>query len=434
MTGSVDVSPERQLAAGILSEVETGRRLDMAWDASDAPAAENRAWLRTLVYGTLRLRGRLDSLVAHFAKRPVDELDPPVRLALRLGVFQILYMRSVPAYAAVSESVALVKSGRSRGASGLVNAVLRRVTEVQNVEEFYPDPASDLVGYLSTWGSHPEWLVRRWIGRFGPEATRRLVHENNEEPDVFLNPLGSGTAAALAALTAAGLEAAVAEGTKMIRLGRRVDPRRALDVAPGVIQDPAAAWVVDYAAPPKGALVADLCAAPGGKAVALSASARAVLASDLSERRMGRLVESARRTQGTVWPVVADACRPPIARANLVFVDVPCTGTGTLKRHPDARWRVVPGDVERLAAVQLGILDGAAAVVPRDGLLVYATCTLEDEENVAQVNAFLDRNTDFRIEAGPVPKALLDELGRLVILPQESGFDGAFAARLRRVG
>ena len=422
----------RALALSVLLEVESGRRLDVAWEASGASRLSGRAWLRNLTYGAVRLQGRLDHILSRFLSRPLASLDPAVRTSLRLGAYQILEMDGVPAYAAVSESVALVK-GRSRGAaSGLVNAVLRRIDRERPSEASFPDPRIDLEGYLTAWGSHPRWLVRRWIGNFGPEGARALVEANNLEPEICLRPVGVAVAEAEAALARAGLSAPCRKSRSWIRLRRGTDPVAALAVVPGVIQDPAASLVVDYTSVPPGALVADLCAAPGGKALALSADARGVLAADLSQRRLARVADGVRRIGAAVWPVVADARFPPLDGADVVLVDAPCSGTGTIRRHPDGRWRLDESDVARLADVQRTLLEGAASAVPRGGLLVYATCALEDEENQGQVKRFLARHPDFRIEPAAVPDVFLDRQGCLVVLPQESGFDGAFAARMRR--
>ena len=467
--------------------MESGRRLDVAWEASGASAAPDRAWIRSLTYGTVRLRGRIDHLLATVGGREVAALDPPVRTALRMGAYQLLEMGSVPGYAAVSQSVEQVKASRSRAATGLVNAVLRKLADAVaglSAEAFpgvcsaacraklgVPSPVDDLESYLTTWGSHPRWLVRRWTSRFGEAGARRLVEANNREPAVYLRPVGMDAAAAAEALADAGLlhrrnGARNGGGSDELRRGpapllggclrlrRGTDPEAALQVAPGVIQDPAASLVVDYAAPAPGSLVADLCAAPGGKALALSASASGVVAADLRPRRLRRVVEGARRLDARVWPVAADARFPPLHGAATVLADVPCTGTGVLRRRPDGRWRIGEPDVARLASVQRRILDGAASVVSPEGVLVYATCSLEPEENWGQVKAFLARRPDFRIDPGPGPPRFLDERGCLVVLPQETawgqlddqdeaaagrrrrgeGFDGAFAARMRRSG
>lgn len=436
-------SPGRVLAASILREVESGRRLDVAWEASGAARSPERGWIRTLVYGTVRLRGRIDHLLSQFAGRDLAELDREVLAALRLGAYQILEMGSVPVYAAVSEAVEQVKDTRKRAAAGLVNAVLRKVASGRHTESSFPDPERDLEGYLTTWGSHPRWLVRRWIAAFGPVGARALVDANNREPAVYLRPVGQSPVVAERTLVEAELCRSGSHGHAWIKLDQGTDPAAALALVPGVIQDPAASLVADHVSPPAGALVADLCAAPGGKALALSEGAGRVVAADLSERRLSRVVQGARRlgegapaglhpSTACIWTVAADARHPPMRSADAVLVDVPCSGTGTLRRHPDGRWRIRAEDIRKLAAVQRSILEGAATVVPRGGLLVYATCALEHEENQGQVQGFLKRNPDFRIEAGPAPDRFLDGNGCLAVLPHESGFDGAFAARMRR--
>ncbi|MDE2655333.1 MAG: 16S rRNA (cytosine(967)-C(5))-methyltransferase RsmB [Gemmatimonadota bacterium] len=429
----------RRLALSVLLEVEAGRRLDVAWEASGAAKTPQRGWIRNLVYGTVRLQGRLDHVLARFTSRPPGELDPEVRAVLRMGAYQILEMDAVPAYAAVSESVAQVKGGAGRAAAGLVNAVLRRVAREGAPDSSFPSPESDPEGYLTSWGSHPEWLVRRWVQHFGRPGARALVEANNREPDICLRPVGIPVERAAEVLAAAGLcdppgnESSAGSGRpSWIRLRRGADPGAALAAVPSVIQDPAASLVADYAAPPPGSLVADLCAAPGGKALALSACARRVVAADRSPLRLARVLDGVRRLGAPVWTVAADARFPPLRSADVVVVDVPCSGTGTIRRHPDARWRLQEADIRELAEVQRNILEGAAPVVPRGGLLVYATCALEPEENRGQVKRFLASHPDFRIEPAGMPDRFLDGQGCLSVLPQESGFDGAYAARLRR--
>ena len=437
------MTPGRILTASILAEVESGRRLDVAWEDSGAAASPERAWIRTLAYGTLRLRGRIDYLLSRFSNRRLRELDPSVRTALRMGAFQLTEMGSVPDYAAVSESVRLVRATGGRAAAGLVNAVLRKLAQAPAGPDVFPDPETDLEGYLTTWGSHPSWLVRRWVRAFGSRGARALVEVNNREPEIFLWPIGNARDAATV-LAAAGLSASApgscARGDRWIRLRSGTDPAAALELVPGTIQDPAASLVVRYCAPEPGSLLADLCAAPGGKALALSETAGGVVASDLSQRRLARVAEGWGRMtahglqRARLWPVVADARFPPIRKAHTVLVDSPCSGTGTLRRHPDGRWRMTPDTIRTLVQVQSALLNGAASVVPCGGLLVYATCTLEPEENWCQVERFLARHPGFRVEPGTGAKPCQDERGCLAVLPHESGFDGAFAARLRRVG
>ncbi len=355
-----------------------------------------------------------------------------------MGAYQLLEMRSVPAYAAVSESVKAVRAGRSRAAAGLVNAVLRKLAASPPGTLAFPDAEEDLEGFLATWGSHPRWLVRRWLRGFGPDATRRIVEANNEEPVTCLRPVGGTAGAGAHRLGEAGIEA-LAEPGGWIRLAPGTDPAAALRAVPGVVQDPAASRVVDYAAPEPDTVVADLCAAPGGKAIALGAVARAVVAADASVARLGRVVDGVARLRrggapAKVWPVAADARRPAVRGAATVLLDVPCGATGVLRRRPDVRWRLSEDRLRALAEMQRSMLDSAAAAVPSGGLLVYATCSLEPEENGCQVEDFLSRHPEFRMEPGPAPAHLLDARGRLAVFPAagKGGHDGAFAARMRR--
>ncbi len=362
-------------------------------------------------------------------RRGLSGVEPRILDVLRLGAYQLLHMDGVPAYAAVSQAVE--QAGRRGG--GFVNAVLRAVGRSGEDPARFPDPDADPAGWLATWGSHPRWLVERWLARWPRADVEALVEADNQVPPLTLFPLVDETEA-LRRLDAAGIGATpVGEGTGCLRLEPGSDPRAALAAVPAVVQDPAAALVVRYARPDPGAWVADLCAAPGGKALALSREAPYVLAADRSATRLGLVRENAERVGGRVLPLVARAERPPLRGAPFVLVDVPCTGTGTLRRHPDARWRLGEDDPALLAAVQEAILEGAAEVVTPGGLLVYSTCTLEPEENEARVEAFLAAHDEFRMEPPEgMDSTVLDAEGRLTVLPWRSGFDGAFAARMRR--
>jgi 16S rRNA (cytosine967-C5)-methyltransferase len=194
--------------------------------------------------------------------------------------------------------------------------------------------------------------------------------------------------------------------------------------------------VTRYASIPSGAVVADLCAAPGGKAIELSRTAAAVIASDRIFARMDRVVANRRRLDvENLLPIVADAKAPAIRPVDAVLLDVPCTGTGTFRRHPDARWRLKVSDIAVMASTQRTILRCASSVVKPGGLLIYSTCSLEPEENESQIEIFLALNPNWKLEppeADAVPPEVVDG-GYLRVLPQMRGTDGAFAARLRRV-
>jgi 16S rRNA (cytosine967-C5)-methyltransferase len=314
----------------------------------------------------------------------------------------------------------------------MVNAVLRAVGRGGADRSLFPDRASDPAGFLSTWHSHPRWLVERWLKRWPFSVVLDLVEANNRVPSVYLRPLGVAAETALEALGPGALPSALGSGC--VELPSGLSPREALGRVRGIIQDPAAALVTHYADIPDGWLVADACAAPGGKAVALAETAGYLVAADKSLARLQRLRETVERLGSRIGVVAARAEALPLNEARGVLVDVPCSGTGTIRRHPDLKWRLGSRDLEALVGVQRSILDGAASVVPSGGLLVYSTCTLEAEENEEQVKSFLARHGEYRIEAtDAVLPELLDEVGQLFVRPWASGSDGAFAARLRRV-
>lgn len=420
----------------VMLDGERGLRLDVALErAATSLAARDRAFVHELAYGVARLRGRLDHLLARKVRGGLGRLDPPVLQVLRLGAYQLLYMGSVPRYAAVSQAVEQARGASGAGAAGLVNAVLRGVADDGAGLDLFPDFATDPAGHLSTWGSHPRWLVERWLRRWSPEEVRDLVRADNRRPALYLVPLRDTPEEARRLLHVAGVMARpVGRGTACIRLRRGTSPARSLAMLPSIIQDPGAHLVVRYADLPPGMKVADLCAAPGGKAMALATGAAYTLAADRSERRAGRIRENAVRTGARVGVVVADARHPPLARSDAVLLDVPCSGTGTLGRHPDGRWRLERESMDDMIHLQREILDAGAELVAPGGLLVYATCSLEPEENQDQVGAFLRRRPDFVLEpTDAVPADYRDAEGHFVVLPQRHGFDGAFAARLRRV-
>ncbi|MCI0437138.1 MAG: hypothetical protein L0271_26410 [Gemmatimonadetes bacterium] len=429
-------TPARLAALATLRDVRAGILADRAVRrAADTLPRRDRSWTRELVFGTLRLRGRLDHALASVVHRPLESVDSEVLDVLRLGAYQLLEMRSVPVYAAVSQSVDLVKL-TSRAAPGFVNAALNALARARD-HVAYPAFTGDPVASLTTRGSHPEWIVRRWIDVFGAAATRLLVEANNARPGRYVRPIGRSVAEALSALQAAGIGAEDVTGAPdAIRVTGKGNPAAWLAATPAIVQDPAAGLVARYVAAPAGSLIVDLCAAPGGKAIALADATRNayVVAADVSAGRVRRLRANLHRLESLpVCVVVADARRPPVRDATVVLLDAPCTGTGTFRRRPDARWRLRPADLRTLCLRQAELLDGAARIVRPGGLLVYATCSIEREENDDQVDAFLERNPEFASMPPDTRMTGLDQDGRLRLFPHVHGFDGAFAARLRRL-
>lgn len=430
-----EVTQGRRVAASILEAMRRGRRLDLAFGASaQALPPRERRWVQEATYGVARLRGRLDFLLDLHLDRGLASVAPRVLDLLRLGAYQVLYMDGVPSYAAISQTVEQVGKASGPGGGRMTNGVLRSLDREGGDMDRFPVFEENPAAHLSTWGSHPTWLVERWLRRWGPDEVRRLLDWNNRPPPLFVHPLGISLEDAADLLGRMGIEAVIPPpGLPCLRLEDGINPATFLGDFPGIVQDPGAALVTRYADPPAGVRVADLCAAPGGKALALAAKGLYVLAADRSVARMRVLQRNLQRVGGEVRLLVADARRPPFSEAPFVLLDVPCSGTGTLRRHPDARWRLTPEMLVRLVELQREILHAARELVPPGGHLVYSTCTLEEEENELQMEGFLGSNSGFTVEGtGAVDPAFLDGKGFLRVLPQANGFDGAFGARLVR--
>jgi len=431
------VTESRRVAADLCADLRQGELLDPAFDRR-APRldARDRRWTQELVYGMLRRRSIIDAHLDARVRGGLARLDPDLIDLLRLGVDQLLYMGSVPPYAAIAQTVELAKQRHGMGASRLANAVLRRLERERDALAL--PHLLDPVDALALRHSHPRWLVARWVARWGARETEHLLEANNTEPPTVLRPFGIVREQLEATLESAGVRIddaplvsdsiQLASSVSLVELGAF---RKGLFF----VQDPASTLVVRYANVPPGSVVADLCASPGGKALELSRDARQVFAVDRSEARMQRLLANLHRLEArSVIPVVGDARHPAVGSADAVLVDAPCTGTGTFRRHPDARWRLKVSDLAVMAAMQRSILSAAAGAVRPGGLLIYSTCSLEPEENDAQIERFLAENAEWRLEPpadGAVPASVLDA-GRLRVLPHKHGVDGAFAARLRR--
>jgi 16S rRNA (cytosine967-C5)-methyltransferase len=432
------VTAARAVAAEVCVDLRRGEFLDQSFEKRIGPLdARDRRWTRELVYGMLRQRATIDAVLSERVRGGLVRLDPDVIDLLRLGVYQLLRMGSVPAYAAIAQTVELAKRRHGIGASKLVNAVLRR-TDRERAQLTSASP-SDPTEALALRYSHPRWLVARWIERWGEQDTERLLTLNNADAPVIIRPYGIVREQLEAMMEAAGVhvaEAPFARDSIAISGGTTFTELGAFKKGLFFVQDPAATLVTEYAAIASGSTVADLCAAPGGKALELSRTAGTVVASDKSFGRLQRLIANQRRLESAnILPFVGDARNPAIVPVDAVLIDVPCTGTGTFRRHPDARWRIKVSDIAVMSALQKTIIKAAAQVVKPGGLLIYSTCSLEPEENDAQVDSFLAGNQDWILEPPPegtVAPELLDN-GRLRVVPQRHGTDGAFAARLRRV-
>jgi len=442
------------LALRVLLRVERTRAYaDLALHAALAQSplvGPDRSLATELVYGTLRWRGRLDYLLSKILDRELEKLEPVVVAGLRLGAYQIVFSERIPSSAAVDESVRCVHALGAERAGGLVNAVLRRFAgEFQQIA--LPDLATDPVGHLTHGLSLPGWLAQRWIDVYGPEEAAALARALNEIPPrtVRVNRLRTTRDALLAELVARFPNATPCRlAPDGIVLGRRGDPGRdpAFQSGRMTVQDESSQLVVELLDPQPQERILDVCAAPGAKATGIAERLGAegsVLGLDRHARRLGLLRRDARRLglENVVQTRVRDASSPLLDLVegrpfDRVLVDAPCSGLGALRRNPDARWRVLPTDVTKLADVQGAILAQASSCLRPGGTLVYSTCTLLPEENEAVVSAFLTEHPEFRMVSLPeLPARLapvLSQPGYLRCLPQRDDTDGFFAARLER--
>lgn len=443
----------RLLALRVLLRVERTRAYaDLALHAALSQGnliGADRALVTELVYGTLRWRGRLDFLLAKVLDRELEKLEPTVVAALRLGAYQIVFSERIPASAAVDEAVRCAHALGAERAAGLVNAVLRRfVSEFQRIP--LPGLADDPLAHLTHTLSLPGWVAEAFLEQFGPEEAAALATALTELPPrtVRANPLRGPRDALLTELRERFPNAEACRFAPLgIQLGRRGDPGRDPAFLDGrcTVQDEAAQLVVELLAPELGERVLDVCAAPGAKATAIAervGAAGHVLALDRHARRLGLLRRDTRRLGlPNVTTQVRDAS---VSLEDLAheggfdraLVDAPCSGLGVLRRNPDARWRVLPGDIPKLARAQRAILAQAASCVRPGGALVYSTCTVLRDENEAVVEAFLSERPEFyRLPAAALPavvQPLLTPAGELRCLPHRHDTDGFFAVRLER--
>jgi 16S rRNA (cytosine967-C5)-methyltransferase len=389
------------------------------------------------VRGTVVWRGRIDFTLSRLLTRPLEDLPISIRNTLRLGAYQLLFLDQIPAYAAVSESVRLARRHGHEGTAKLVNAVLRRVADR---EADVADEAMDPVDRIARLGSHPAWMVRRWMDRLGLQETEALCRADNRVPPVILrhNRLKGSLQDLLDRLRGVRVRPhPLQEGFLVVEEGGGLFRTPAFLEGWATVQDVSAGLAVCLLDPRPGETVLDLCAAPGGKTgfIAEKMGDRGrVVALDRHAGRLRQLTENLQRLGlRCVETAISDDATPlPEWAFDRVLVDAPCSGLGVLARRPDVRWRRAASELREFARVQLELLSRGASAVRPGGLLVYSTCTTEPEENEGVVEAFLAARPDFEVEpardcVGPGAADLY-----LQTWPHRHDCDGAFAARLRR--
>jgi len=422
---SKEISPARVAAFNILQQVENGAFSSVLLAALESNLQPlDRALCHELVLGVLRWQLFLDRIAEHFSKRRVESLDAAVRIALRLGLYQLRFLTRVPASAAVNESVSLVRAARLSSATAFVNAVLRRA-----VREKEYDPVaniSDPLEKIAVQTSHPAWLIERWVNSFGLEQAEAFARANNTVPPTAFRVVANraNQSEILSKLSAAG---ATLESSDIVKGAWRVSGAtsllREMSAAGEIyLQDEASQLVADAMEVKRGERVLDLCAAPGGKTTLIAdraGDAAFIVAADRSPARMATVISTSRLHElKSITPLILDATEQlPFKHESFdrVLVDAPCSGTGTLRANPEIRWRLAPTVFETFAAQQKRILSRAVEVLKPGGRFVYSTCSVEREENEEVIETI-----DLKV------------IKTLRTWPQHEGTDGFFISILEK--
>ncbi|MDE2827960.1 MAG: 16S rRNA (cytosine(967)-C(5))-methyltransferase RsmB [Bacteroidota bacterium] len=391
-----------------------------------------------LVSTVTRWRRYLSFLLHHFLRNNNQPLPPEMEQLLLLGIAEITLLRAPP-YAVVNEAVNLARSMRLH--TGLTNGVLRSVARAMDrLPE--PDTGNPIRDLAIRW-SHPTWLARRYVQRFGRDEALRLLQCNNKTPTYSIRVCRTraNVQELLDELKTKGVALHASPSLEdyfyvdslglMIRQGY-------VDRGLCAVHDESAGLVVELLNPKPGENILDACAAPGGKATAIACRMRGtgiLNAWDIHASRLQKLRDSA-HAQGleNIRTIETSLLDGPEMQADRVLLDVPCSGTGVMSKRADLRWRRNEDDLVKLAELQDQLLDAAADRLRPGGLLVYSTCSIEPEENELRIDAFLERRTNFTLESAAdfLPPTMVNSAGYMVTLPHQQNMDGAFAARLRR--
>lgn len=443
MTGQPSIDLPRERALAILQDAEAGGFADPLLDASRRDfGARDSAFILELVYGVFRNRGRIDWLLDRYSAQPIAKTDAWTRNILRLGAYQLLFLDKVPPSAAVNTATELAKVRGKK--SGYVNGLLR--TLERNKNDLPLPHGNDHLSRLSIVYSHPSWLVRRWLGRIGPELTEEALRRNNKPAPLLLraNGLKNSRDELLALLETQG---AAAKRTACSPVGIELLSSPGIASLPAyaegrfLVQDEAAQLVTLMLSPEPGQTVLDACAAPGGKATHIAemmGNRGQVVSLEIDRKRIARIRENAGRLGlPVVLPVAGDAATFGEGAYDRVLIDAPCSGLGVLRRHPDGRWSKTEESIRERAKLQMRILENCAKLLKPGGVLVYATCTTEPEENENIINTFLSSHPAYALNdprphlPPPAQKLVGDDLF-FRTFPGEPSMDGFFGARILR--
>lgn len=436
----------RGLAVKILNRVErTDSYLERLLDNEMRNAelsGSDKALLYEITHGVTRWMGRLDWILNGFYKGQFSKAIPNLKNGLRVALYQILFLDRIPDHAAVNEAVEFVKKLQGQKPADLTNAILRNIIRNKTAIR-YPDPEEDLAGYFTSYLSHPSWMVKRYIERFGRIETEKLLNANNEKPYLTLRVNALKASPEEFALLMNSVNLKFSQGNylpeffKLQNLtnitGWEYFPKGYFN-----IQDESAGLACRLLDAQENMRVLDLCAAPGGKTAYLASIMKdkgEIVSVDKYDSRLTIVRKNLTRLDiNSVKTVEADALEFSDEPFDRVLADVPCSGTGTLSKKPDIKWKKNLFDIRANTELQYKLLSKAASLVKVDGVVVYSTCSIEPEENYNVVKRFLENNADFEFESASdrFPPELVDDNGCIQTLPHIHQLDGAFAAKLIR--
>lgn len=437
----------RGIAVKILNRVErTDSYLDKLLDQelrNNELSGQDKALLFEIVHGVVRWMGRLDWVLNGFYKGQFSKAIPNLKNGLRVALYQILFLDKVPDHAAVNEAVEFVKKLQGQKPADFTNAILRNIIRNKNAIR-YPDPEEDLIGYLASYYSHPSWMVKRYLERFGKENVEKLLIANNERPYLTLkvNTLKISPDEFKKLLNSVNLKynqgKLLPEFFKLLNLTNIVNWEY-FNEGFFDIQDESAGLACKLLGVERGMRVLDMCAAPGGKSSFLAGLMHdegEIISLDKFESRVGIVKRNIERLgYKSINAIVFDALEYDNGKFDRILADVPCSGTGTLAKKPDIKWKKELLDVRKMNEIQYQLLEKAASLIKDGGAIVYSTCSLEPEENILLVKKFLNNHPEFKLQnAGEVlPKQVVDEEGFVQTFPHIHQTDGAFAAKLIKI-
>lgn len=441
----------RQLTLDILRHIDrnqtyTDIALDRALNQSNLNPSD-RSLCTELVYGIVRHQRTLDTLIDQLGKKTAQQQPPDLRRILHIGLYQLRYLNNIPPSAAVNTSVNLAKDYKLNRLSGVVNGILRQYirSSEQNEDPLILPP--NFTEKIAIKYSFPNWMIETWTEQWGEETTEKLCHWFNQTPtiDIRINPLKTTTKTLQTQLTQAGFNPIpLPPFPSTLRLQGKIGNIQTL---PGfkqghwTIQDSSAQLVSYLLDPQPGETIIDACAAPGGKTTHIAeliGDQGTIIACDRTSFRLKKVQQNAQRLQlNSIQTILGDSRHLPqfINQGDRVLVDVPCSGLGTLHRHPDIRWRQTPEQIDELSDLQQEILTQATQWVKPQGTLVYATCTLNPTENQKIIESFLTHHPQWTIEP-PSPNWLFSSFVTsskwIEILPHEHHMDGFFMVKLKK--